>query len=757
MPFFKCLILIGFTLSCAIVKMVEKHHHDRVRPLLVRLKIPAILLILVSLAYWKLSLTNQFTWLDSPDLANQVLPWYQYQVGEIQQGRIPLWDPNHWGGQPLIGQALPGTASPIAWMMMILPTRHGWIKQATLHWYFIAIHWIAALFFYWFARSLALHPAASVLGAVLFTLGGYIGSVDWPQMMTGALWVPIVFGAMFRALRNERFWGSCALSGAAMGLGVLSGHHQAPLFMAVGALAIWLAEIALTEGRQRRTFALGLVVQFLLAGFVSGLQSVPAWEYSKLALRWVGMPEPVSHSTPVDYLVHGTYGLPAFSLLGIVIPGIYRHLNPFVGVIGTVLAVAGARWNWANHDARRLVALGVGTVLFAFAGDSSIHGMLYGLLPILEKARNPAMSMLLFHLAACGLAAMALDRLLRGEFAAEIARFFGRAVGALAVLVSFIWYGLIAYRNGEVQGDTRVFACLFIGLAAAGLMAAWAREGVSKRALVGGLGLLLLAEMGTGASHTISHRRDTTRTHYLPALAANADLAQFLQAQPGNYRYDQDMAKVSYNFSDWYGVETTGAYLASVTANMYSLPIWSPQGQRLLGVRYAWMEKPNETFAQEIFKPKSGGAVYENRNALPRVRTVHRLRERSGETVEDQLNNTDLAAEAFLKAPLPEVQQCSGEDYTSLLRRVSTRVVIWAEMRCRGMLVLSDTWYPGWEATVDGKPAKIHEVYGSIRGVVVDAGMHRVEMRYRPWSVYVGFAMTLAGLIGAALVIRSNR
>jgi uncharacterized membrane protein YfhO len=73
------------------------------------------------------------------------------------------------------------------------------------------------------------------------------------------------------------------------------------------------------------------------------------------------------------------------------------------------------------------------------------------------------------------------------------------------------------------------------------------------------------------------------------------------------------------------------------------------------------------------------------------------------------------------------------------------------------MVVLSDTWYPGWEAWVDGKPARIYEVYGALRGVVVEKGDHRIEMRFRPRSVYLGLAMTLAGLLGGLLVIRSKR
>ena len=64
---------------------------------------------------------------------------------------------------------------------------------------------------------------------------------------------------------------------------------------------------------------------------------------------------------------------------------------------------------------------------------------------------------------------------------------------------------------------------------------------------------------------------------------------------------------------------------------------------------------------------------------------------------------------------------------------------------------------PGWVATVDGKPAPIHEAYTFLRGVVVEAGRHRVDMRYRPKSVYWGGALTALGLLSACTLRAFSR
>jgi uncharacterized membrane protein YfhO len=68
------------------------------------------------------------------------------------------------------------------------------------------------------------------------------------------------------------------------------------------------------------------------------------------------------------------------------------------------------------------------------------------------------------------------------------------------------------------------------------------------------------------------------------------------------------------------------------------------------------------------------------------------------------------------------------------------------------MVIAGETFSPGWQAMVDGKPADIHEAYSVVRGVVVDGGSHRIEMRYRPRSVLFGTIMTASGLLGAMLL-----
>ena len=77
-------------------------------------------------------------------------------------------------------------------------------------------------------------------------------------------------------------------------------------------------------------------------------------------------------------------------------------------------------------------------------------------------------------------------------------------------------------------------------------------------------------------------------------------------------------------------------------------------------------------------------------------------------------------------------------------------------------VVIADTWFPGWRATLDGAPLEIHRVQHLLRGVVVPAGTHRIALEYEPEGWRAGVAVAWAGWIAwlvlcAALLLTARR
>ena len=88
----------------------------------------------------------------------------------------------------------------------------------------------------------------------------------------------------------------------------------------------------------------------------------------------------------------------------------------------------------------------------------------------------------------------------------------------------------------------------------------------------------------------------------------------------------------------------------------------------------------------------------------------------------------------------------------TIVRDEPQLVEVEATLAAPGLVVLADTFAHGWTATVDGVPAPILATNHLFRGVPAPAGMHVVRFAYRPRSLWLGAALTLASALGLALL-----
>ncbi|MCP4423333.1 MAG: YfhO family protein [Chloroflexi bacterium] len=158
--------------------------------------------------------------------------------------------------------------------------------------------------------------------------------------------------------------------------------------------------------------------------------------------------------------------------------------------------------------------------------------------------------------------------------------------------------------------------------------------------------------------------------------------------------------------------------------------------------------------------------IYENPNVAPRAFMVHHVERRPEDEVITTLHAPDFNwyHSAVMTESLPDEQQKSLSDApirtasnVAITNYQSQQVDIIVETPAAGLLVLSDSFYPGWEAMVDGEETAVYQVDHALRGVFVPAGTHEIQFRFRPKTVQTAVVIASISLLVTAVIIIKNQ
>jgi hypothetical protein len=159
--------------------------------------------------------------------------------------------------------------------------------------------------------------------------------------------------------------------------------------------------------------------------------------------------------------------------------------------------------------------------------------------------------------------------------------------------------------------------------------------------------------------------------------------------------------------------------------------------------------------------------VYENPRAQPRAWVVDRVAPAASDhaaLAAITAPGFDPRAAAVVQRPVAGLGTGGGgagarAGTARLIRYEPEHVSIAADAKRRSLVVLSDVWFPGWTATVDGHPAPVERVDYLLRGVSVGPGRHTVAFTYAPTSVRAGATVSVLAALGliAALVLGRRR
>jgi len=151
--------------------------------------------------------------------------------------------------------------------------------------------------------------------------------------------------------------------------------------------------------------------------------------------------------------------------------------------------------------------------------------------------------------------------------------------------------------------------------------------------------------------------------------------------------------------------------------------------------------------------------IYENMDVLLRAFVVHSTVVADDEAALARMRASDFdpAVEAVLADDGPPVSGtsilASRPDTVRIVRDEPELIEISVDASSPGYLILTDAWYPGWRATVDGQTVAVARANILFRAVPVDAGAHHVVFSYQPVSLRFGVAISAAALVMLLLVI----
>ena len=740
-----------------------------------------LLLCVAALLFWKFRIIDPAAAEPfRPNLANVDFFTYTQPVlsdaaASIREGRIPLWNPYQSAGHPTLAGLPAGVLYPLNAPFLFL-------RSALAIEVVVVLHLIlAAVFVYLYARSIPIRPEAALASALAFAFSGYVVSrAGWfLPAVSACVWLPLAFLAIDRIMDAPRpalGW-VCGLA-LAVAMPVLAGWPQLWVYslyaIALYAGARIVSRLASRENRHRTWVpALLLVAAGALAAALAAVQLLPTLELQGLGARGAS-------ELPIEQaLLFGA--VPPGDLLAAALSGSSAKLDwCYLGALAVLLiplscmAPAGrlrvaVLWLLAIFSIG--IALTTQTPLFAFFWD----------LPSGSWFRSPQRILFLYTFSGALLMGVGLDSLL--------ARLAGGSRGGVSFAVAgaaLLAAALTRNASLEVR-DYTLLSLAGVLLVAIVIAPARARSALAW-ALVGFVGVDLFLATSNRWQHPY---------HVPPnAVHREADVLEWVRDHQGEYRtYFFSGPGINFAMMDKlgtvYGIRSITDYeplsvarlgrvfrelelrpdakpavlpfygnlrLDAASPNLWLLDLmsvrWALVGPRPSPARDALAAASDPW--RERYRPRADGySVFENPGALPRAYVVFDwLAAPDGAAAFDALlaRSVDVRRAAVIEGVEALPRRAGATDLmpARIVEQDPRRVVVEVETSTRGHLVLTDTFYPGWVARVNGDEQPIRAANYLFRAVALEPGANRVEFRYEPRSFRIGASLSGLGIVALA-------
>jgi len=433
-----------------------------------------------------------------------------------------------------------------------------------------------------------------------------------------------------------------------------------------------------------------------------------------------------------------------------------------------ILAAVGVATPRRDRRAIVFAAIAVIATLTVYGAPGVLH--VISALPLVKGATLTRIPIVAIT-AAIVTAAFGVDALAARASDAVRRRAALASVGAALAITAAIAVALSVQRSFLLRSmlsvETWRWSLWAILLAAGTALAivAFARRDIERRAAV--IALTALVGLDLFVAGRGFHQLQPADRVY-PAIAALTRLRD----EPGPFRVVGAKGALMPNSALVYGVQDVRGYDGLGVAWYADLLdtglSWAQAHQQhelhdadsrvldLLGIRYL-LAPPDFRVDPAHWDrlPDPTAPLYRNRREQPRavlvdgyvVATGNDARRRLRDGAVDPHRQAVLEAEPAVGDRPERAAGATALGTARIARYEHERVVVETDAPGRRLLVLSDTWFPGWRATVDGVPASIARANVAFRAVAVPAGRHRVLFEYAPASFRWGAAITSAALL----------
>lgn len=709
-----------------------------------------------------------------PNFHDPAATWWQWEPsGEylrraLRHGEWPWWDPHVGGGVPAMANLTPAFFFPPYFLLVVLG--NGALLKNV---YFLAVLLTAAFCSYLLLRRHELSREASFAGAVAVLFCGGLNQNVGSFIGQTAACLPVAL-LLTRWFVERPTWRRAALLAA--GYAAIALASFPPLLFAAFGLSAAYAAVLIAAGEGGRSagraalryaagaaLALGLVAFYYLPAFAV-MREVPqtanVYRGAGLeSLRWPALSQLLS---PTLMGGEKVFADPPMRDIG-------KISVPYLGLVALLLAgLAGPVGKRETRLFTWLLAAAVALIALKLAGVQPVQSL--GLLPGLRTIHFAHYFGIPLNILLGLGAGIGLERLLAGRVSR--ARVWIVVLGVGLVLLAM---PLVAFVRGTFAHAWALawlkrwylLAALLLVAAAPLLALAGEREpGARRRRLAGGAILALLALEGVANTYyprqarwdvwrhptpyvrELLARKDAGRIYTARALTANAASAY------GLFQFDSMMTFNAPRMFDLYKrYAAPGSYLFLREATL--LPpdgVLDAANVRLLAIHESqpelWTAAGQRGY--RAFFADGYMRLFE-RDSEPRYYFTSQYRRLKPPEALAAMAERRPQREILVEAtpPFPSVPNDGREPPVRLAGLSLNRVELRVHAARPGLVYCSESHFPGWHATVNGRPTRILAANYAFRAVPVPAGDSTIELRYRPPGLTTGVWISLA----AALIL----